>query len=327
MVYQGHHEAEDGDVFVKVGLYNLEPRIVNTAMMQVSQYHKEQGDIVEPYLHFEHDSYDRIYAFSLFDFTPKCYVTKDMIVGGTGFDIKSRLPAEIEDCDLDWSLYPRCPFSIVDFSIGCPNRCPFCVVGRKEGTRVKPVEPKNLNPNGKWIMVRDPNFFRNPDWREAIEQLKRWGRPVDFIGVDARILDVEMCEALLSLRHEKQIHIAWDNPRLDLVPRLKEITEIIKPRLLMCYVLIGYWSTPAEDLMRVEALRDLKIDPFAMPYRTRKPGESSEQYKVRREYMKNFARWVDHKAIFKSVKWEDYKKGIAISPQRRTLDTYAVGVS
>ena len=29
---------------MKIGLYNLEPNINNSAMMQVSQYHKERGD-------------------------------------------------------------------------------------------------------------------------------------------------------------------------------------------------------------------------------------------------------------------------------------------
>lgn len=29
---------------MKIGLYNLEPNIVNTAMMQVSTFHKEGGD-------------------------------------------------------------------------------------------------------------------------------------------------------------------------------------------------------------------------------------------------------------------------------------------
>lgn len=30
---------------MKIGLYNLEPKIENTAMMQVSNYHKSIGDI------------------------------------------------------------------------------------------------------------------------------------------------------------------------------------------------------------------------------------------------------------------------------------------
>jgi hypothetical protein len=59
-------------------------------------------------------------------------------------------------------------------------------------------------------------------------------------------------------------------------------------------VLIGYDTSPEEDLYRVEMLREMKIDPFVMPYDKSDP------------YQKNFSRWVNHKAIFKSVKWEDY---------------------
>ena len=115
-----------------------------------------------------HDFYDKVYAFSLFDFTPKSYVRKDMICGGTGFDIKSKLPAEIEACDLDYSIFPDCDYSIIWFSRGCFRNCPFCVVREKEGY-IHPVKPKNLNPNGKFIKVMDNNFFANPEWRSAVD--------------------------------------------------------------------------------------------------------------------------------------------------------------
>lgn len=35
---------------MKIGLYNLEPKIVNTAMMQVSAYHKNLGDDIYIYI-------------------------------------------------------------------------------------------------------------------------------------------------------------------------------------------------------------------------------------------------------------------------------------
>lgn len=79
---------------MKIGLYNLEPAIVNTAMMQVSTYHKLNNDDIYVYSPLFHDKYDKIYAFSIFDYTDKCYVRDDMIIGGTGFDIKSKLPVE-----------------------------------------------------------------------------------------------------------------------------------------------------------------------------------------------------------------------------------------
>ena len=36
---------------MKVALYNLEPKIVNTAMMQVSTYHKQQNDDIYIYIY------------------------------------------------------------------------------------------------------------------------------------------------------------------------------------------------------------------------------------------------------------------------------------
>lgn len=143
---------------MKIGLYNLEPKIYNSALMQTSCYYKERGHEVELYSPLFHDTYDLIYAYSLFDFTDKGYVREDMITGGTGFDISSRLPKEIEDSDLDYSIQPNCDFSMIWFSRGCFRNCPFCVVNEKEGN-IHPVKPKNLNPNGKYIKVMDNNLF------------------------------------------------------------------------------------------------------------------------------------------------------------------------
>jgi len=280
---------------MKIGLYNLEaPKIHNSALMQVSQYHKQKGDKVEIYNPLIKDTYDKIYAFSIFSFTDKGYVTDNMICGGTGFDIKKKLPSDIESCDLDYSIDPNCNFSMIWFSRGCIRKCPFCIVRYKEGI-ICSVKPKNLNPKGKYIMVMDNNFFANPKWKEAIKQLKQWNQPVDFQGVDIRILNKEMCEALNSLKLKSQIHIAWDNPKDDLLPKLQQVIQWIKPYKLMCYVLIGFDSTEEEDLYRIETLRTLKIDPFVMPYNKKNI------------YQKALTRYVNKKWIFKSCNWLEYK--------------------
>ena len=282
---------------MKIGLYNLEPKIVNTAMMQVSTYEKERGNGIEIYSPLYHDTYDKIYAFSLFDFTDKGYVTPDMITGGTGFDITSRLPREIEKCDYDWSLYPDCDFSIVWFSRGCIRNCPFCVVRQKEGY-IHSVEPKNLNPNGKWIQVQDNNFFANPNWQSAVDQLLEWNQKVDLQGIDIRLFNDEQGVALQELKHQKAIKIAWDNPKDNLDEKIEHLLEYIKPYKIMCYVLVGYWSTEEEDLKRIMHLwDDYKIHPFVMPYN-----------KFDR-YQKDIARWCNNKIIFKTRTYEDYKNG------------------
>lgn len=281
---------------MRIGLWNLEPKINNTAMMQVSFYHKSKGDSVELFNQYlGYNWYDKIYVFSLFDFTPKPDIKDNMICGGTGFNVNSKLPKEIEDSDLDYSIFPECDESYIWFSRGCIRNCPFCVVRQKEGL-IHSVKPKNLNPKGNLVIVMDNNFFANPDWRDAVRQLKEWNQPVNFQGIDVRLMDEDKYRALNSLKlGQSTIKMAWDNPSDDLIPKFKETLKYVKAYKLIVYVLIGFNSTPEEDLYRVEELRKINVDSFVMPYNKFDP------------YQKKFSRWVNRKAIFKSVKWEDYK--------------------
>src|SRR3990167_8540143 len=142
---------------MRIGLIDIEPKIVNTAMMQVSQYHKQKGDSVEWVTASKINTYDKLYASSLFDFTDKSWIPKRTICGGTGFDIKSQLPEEIDQCEYDYSIYPACDYSIVWLSRGCIRKCPFCLVWKKEGM-IHPKTPKELNNSVKYIKIQDNNF-------------------------------------------------------------------------------------------------------------------------------------------------------------------------
>lgn len=243
----------------------------------------------------------KLYISKIFDFTDDYHYTqnaKEIIKGGSGYDLINKLPEEIEKITkLDYEIYPNIDYSLQFYSRGCIRNCPFCIVRKKEGN-IYPVEPLELNPKGKHIEVLDNNFFASENWKWSIEHLLEIGQPVNFHGIDARIMNEEQAYYLNKIKLHKQIHIAWDNPKNNLIPKIKEITKHIKPYKIMCYVLIGYWSTPEEDYYRVEKLRELKVDPFVMPY------DKSDKYQ------KSFARWVNHKAIFKTVKWDEYRKNI-----------------
>lgn len=281
---------------MKIGLYNLEPAIVNTAMMQVSTYHKLNNDDIYTYSPLFHNEYDKIYAFSIFDYTDKGYVRDDMITGGTGFDIKSKLPVEIIKCEYDWSLYPDCDYSILWFSRGCIRNCPFCVVREKEGY-IHSVEPLNLNPNGEYVKVMDNNFFANPNWEDSVDYLLGLGQKIDMQGFDIRIFNEDQGEALSQLKHHKAFKFAWDNPRDNIDDKIELLLDYIKPSNLMCYVLIGYWSSPMEDYRRVMHLWDeYKIHSFVMPY---------DKFN---RYQKDFSRWVNNKIEFKNCTWEEYQE-------------------
>jgi hypothetical protein len=63
---------------------------------------------------------------------------------------------------------------------------------------------------------------------------------------------------------------------------------------LACYVLVGFNSNVVDDLYRINKLRELKIDPFVMPYR-------------KNPYLNALAKWVNKKPIFGKFKlFEDY---------------------
>lgn len=276
---------------MKIGLWNLEPKIKNTALMQISQYHKERGDSVEWFSPLF--QYDRVYVSSLFSFTRKPKLKPYMVAGGSGFNVCSKLPPEIEACNLDYSIYPECRDSFLWFSRGCVRKCPFCVVPTSEGS-IRSVLPKNLNPNGCRVSVMDNNFFANPHWKDAILYLEQIGQKVDFqCGFDARFWRTEFADALKNIKPYKQFRTAWDDPREDLVPKLKQMVSELGKSKLMVYVLIGYWSTPEQDLWRVMRIRELGLDAWVMPYNKQDP------------YQKAFERWNNRHA---NCEWWEYDR-------------------
>jgi len=280
-----------------IALYNLEPNICNTALMQISQYHKQLDHRVEWYINFFHHHYDYIYCSSLFTFSNKDLVPENSIVGGTGFDINSKLPFDIENCNLDYSIYPNCKCSYIWFSRGCIRNCPFCIVREKEGF-IHSVKPKNINPLSKFIRIMDNNFFAVEGWEKNIPWIKNSGLPITFdSGIDVRLFDKSHYDFLdkYLLKRTASLHIAWDNPHEDLFPKIVNLTKYFSPYLIRCYVLVGFNSTIDEDLYRIEMLRSIKVDPYVMVY------DRSNILLMR------LARYVNNPIVFHSTTWENYK--------------------
>ena len=289
----------------RIGLIDVDGHnFPNVALMKIASWHRAQGDTAEwamPLM--EH--YDRIYASKVFTFTPDFnpleFNCDEMVKGGTGYDIKSRLPEAIDShTGLAYDLYPQYPFSVQFYSRGCIRHCPFCLVHDKEGG-IHGVQPMEWNPKAEWIEVLDNNFFAGPNWREAIADLKAQQLPVKFHGVDIRIMDEEQAAALNSLRLKGHVHIAWDLPQIDLTSHLEAITKHIRPSKLACYVLVGFNSTREQDIHRLNTLKRLGILPFVQAYR---------DYSINRQptqYEKDIARWANRAWLFKSMDFRDYQ--------------------
>jgi hypothetical protein len=291
----------------KIAIYDVDSKIPNLAIMKISAYHKQQGDDVEMYVPLFKDSYDKIYASKIFNFSDGSLLDEEkMIIGGTGYNMMKNLPQEIEDLQPDYQLY-NYPHNIGFTMRGCRLKCSFCVVPKKEG---KPKANNTIDEiwqqrDSNFVMLLDNDFFGNPEWKDRIEEIKEYKLKVNFSqGLNIRNIKEDQALALASINFtnahatKKQVTFAWDDPRHEkLIHKgIERVTDCgLKPYQMAFYVLIGYHSTEEEDLHRVETLRSYGCDPYVMPY---------DKFD---DYQKKFTRWVNRKAIFKSVAWKDYK--------------------
>lgn len=285
---------------MKIALLAPDSKIPNLALMKLSAWLKAQGDEVEVYMPIFKSEYDRLYISKVFNFSPEPeYLPEcEIIRGGTGYDLKTELPAEAEYIYPDYEMF-RCNYAIGFTSRGCIRKCSFCLVPQKEGSIRAVGDIYNFWNGQKELMLLDNNLTALPEHFEKIlKQTIREKMRVDFNqGLDIRLLTGDMAQLLAKVRLWKQIHFAWDSMNYEkaVIRGIEVIKKYMPLSRIMFYVLIGFDTTPEEDLYRVETLRGLKVDPFVMPF---------NKHDL---YQKRFARWVNHKAIFKSVEWKNYK--------------------
>ena len=282
-----------------IGLYNLEPYL-NVAIEKLRMYY---GEDAEDYMPLMAGKYERVYASSIFTYTDKSYVMPGMICGGTGFNVHSKLPPEIE------AMKPK--INIGFTSRGCIRKCAFCVVPDKEG----PVRPTGdiydfWDGQATELRILDNNILALPEHFEKIcNQIRENNLRVDFVsGFDIRLITRALAKMISRLRisDSNTVRFSFDNMEDEnaVVKGIRLLKHFVKPRYLLCYVLIGFNTTEAQDLYRVEKLRSMGVSPFAMRY-----NNSNDEYLV------NFARWVNRKEIFKSTTWADYNTSIR-TPRR-----------
>lgn len=289
---------------MRVGLVDVDGHnFPNLSLMKISAWHKAQGDTV--CFASSLDFYDKIYMAKVFTFTEDdlhCYQAKEIVTGGTGYNLTSVLPKEIENIYPDYSLYGITNTAYGFLTRGCPRKCPFCIVSQKEGGYSRKVADLNQFWNGqKNIKLLDPNLLASRDHIELLRQLANSNALVDFTqGLDARLLTEENVE-LINQCKIKMIHFAWDNPKDKKIKKylinFLAKSKIKDFRKLRVYVLTNYWSSHKEDLERVYWLKENGYDPYIMIYdKAHAPKET--------RYLQ---RWVNNKQIFRVIeKFEEY---------------------
>jgi hypothetical protein len=282
---------------MKIGLIDVDSHnFPNLALMKISAYHKRLGDEVSMYWHLF--DYDKIYMSKVYTFTKdiKNVNCREIVKGGTGYNLENKLPDEIDNIYPDYSLYNITDTAYGYLTRGCPRNCDFCIVSRKEGVKSGQLYKLNQFYNGqKYIKLLDPNIIAASNCVDLLNELAETRAQVDFTqGLDLRLLTYEKIKAIEKI-NLKIIHFAWD--RLEdekiICENLEMFTNIIKCgyQKIGVYVLTNFNSTFEEDLYRVYKIRELGANPYVMIY---------EKEKASKAYI-HLQRYVNNRIIFRTA--------------------------
>ncbi|BCL59958.1 hypothetical protein DGMP_06510 [Desulfomarina profundi] len=290
---------------MKIALHDSEGKghkYPNLALMKLSAWHKAQGDTVAWFNPLFAD-YDKVYSSKVFTWTPEDpYLPKDTIKGGTGYGIKIELPEEVEHICPDYSLY-NCQKSYGFLTRGCPNKCQWCFVPEKEGDIRGHADIEEFIRH-KEVVLMDNNVLADTHGLNQIVKIGKMGIKVDFNqGLDARLIDNGIAKCLGKVKWIRHIRLACDS--VSQIEPIRKAVELLRwhnacPAELFCYVLV---KDIDDALERVRFLKGLYVIPFAQPYRDPEGNEPAQE-------LKDFARWVNHRAIYKKIPWEDYRHAV-----------------
>ena len=201
---------------MNIGILAVDSNYPNLALMKISTWHKARGDNVEWYNPL--CSYDKVYMAKVFSFTPDYgyYINADQVEkGGTGYDISKVLPVEVDRIIPDYDLYNIDKTLAYGFlTRGCPNRCKWCVVPKKEGNIAAYMDIEEIAVNGrKSIILMDNNILASDYGLQQIEKIIRLKLRVDFNqGLDARLVTDEVARLLVKVKWIKRIRFGCDTP-------------------------------------------------------------------------------------------------------------------
>lgn len=171
-------------------------------------------------------------------------------------------------------------------SRGCPNRCWFCAVPKREGGQLR-----ELPVTDGWIVTDDNLLACSAGHVDSVfAMLSRQPHRPQFVGgLEAALLTPTMASRLRSL-HPDSLFFAYDTPN-DLEPLVAAGKMLLGAGFtkasndLRCYVLIGYRGDTFDKAQKRmgEAWR-AGFMPFAMLYRDQKGDYDKTWRRFQREW-------------------------------------------
>lgn len=280
----------------------------NYALMKISAYHKAQGDSVE-WANPLFGRYDKVYASKVFTFTPDftdvydCHIER----GGTGYDLHKELPQEIDHLQPDYSIYPqidkRTAYGFI--TRGCPNKCKWCVVPKKEGAVHPYMDIDEIAQGGRrdYVMLMDNNILACDYGIEQLIKIADKGYHIDLNqGNSARLVTPEIADIFARIKWIGSIiRFAADTPKQ--IAEVEKAMQMIdaacirigkKPRHYLIYTMIG--DDINEDFERLMHFKNYpRVRIQAQPFR-----DINNPQQIIPQWQKDMAHWANRKELYKS---------------------------
>jgi len=200
-------------------------------------------------------------------------------------------------------LYLKPGYTIT--SRGCPNRCPFCLVPKREG------KWQALPIRDGWDVLDNNLLAGPPDHVCAVlDMLGRQPHPARFTGgLEARRVTPELARRIAALRLDVA-YTAYDRPGQKRAVE-RAVSLLLDAggwapgqarRKIACYVLAGYeGDTEREASGRFEWIMGLGATPFPMFYCP--PGERKDP--VQEALKRHLRRWMRPSSVWAKQPAED----------------------
>jgi hypothetical protein len=171
-------------------------------------------------------------------------------------------------------------------SRGCPNRCWFCSVPKREGYELREL------PVTEGHIILDDNLLACSQRHisAVFDMLKKQQYSPKFVGgLEAKILTQQTANQLYDIK-PKSMYFAYDTPD-DYEPLiqagkfLQEAGFHRKSQIARCYILIGYQGDTFEKAeKRLLQAWEAGFMPFAMLFRYRRGNYDKEWRRFQREW-------------------------------------------
>ncbi len=261
-------------------LMDIDGRIPNLALMKLSTFMKKQGRNVVLVRHDKWrvdnvENVDEVYASCIFNFDCSLRRTgrlrkrfgNKLIIGGSGVNLKRRLPDEIEQLPADYDLYPGLADRAIGFlTRGCPGKCPYCIVPEKEGLPKQVSTLDNLLRGKQKLILLDDNILAHEKADKLLGEMAVKGIQVNFNQtLDIRFVDKERARLLKKIRcsnynfTRSNYYFSLNGiGNLELVRRNYELFDFRHRKDNVQFVcMYGYNTTLEEDVERFRFLRTL----------------------------------------------------------------------